>query len=169
MNKAEAAEYLECSVRAIERYVQQGKISCTYQKGKTRSIAVFNIEELNRLKEHTETVKPAFETIEQPRQTLTEDEQKLAIFNEQSSSIGEVDGVSDINKLASMVEVLLYNQQVKASDKLLLTIDECRQLTGLSRVTLRSAITNGELKSKIIGKSWRIKRADLEAYLEALY
>ena len=41
MNKKEAAQYLGCSERAIERYVKAGKLSCTYEKGKTRDIAVF--------------------------------------------------------------------------------------------------------------------------------
>ncbi len=37
MNKQQAAEYLGVSVRALERYVQQGRISVKYEKGKTRS------------------------------------------------------------------------------------------------------------------------------------
>jgi len=32
MNKQEAADFLGVSVRALERYVQQGKISVTYEK-----------------------------------------------------------------------------------------------------------------------------------------
>ncbi|MDF5739617.1 MULTISPECIES: hypothetical protein [unclassified Nostoc] len=39
MNKQSAADFLGVSVRALERYVQQGKISVTYDKGKTRPIA----------------------------------------------------------------------------------------------------------------------------------
>jgi excisionase family DNA binding protein len=37
MNKKEAAQYLGCSERAIERYVKAGKLSCTYEKGKNFS------------------------------------------------------------------------------------------------------------------------------------
>jgi predicted site-specific integrase-resolvase len=43
MNKQEAAEFLGVSVRALERYVQQGKISVRYEKGKTRPTANFSL------------------------------------------------------------------------------------------------------------------------------
>lgn len=35
MNKQQAAEFFGVSVRALERYVQQGRISVKYEKGKT--------------------------------------------------------------------------------------------------------------------------------------
>jgi excisionase family DNA binding protein len=41
-------------------------------------------------------------------------------------------------------------------------------LTGLSRATLRDAIEAGDLKAKMIGKAWRVKRGDLEAFVESL-
>jgi excisionase family DNA binding protein len=31
------------------------------------------------------------------------------------------------------------------------------------------AIASGELKAKVIGKSWRVKRADLEEYVDKLF
>lgn len=54
------------------------------------------------------------------------------------------------------------------ADKLLLTIAEAQALTGLSREFLRDAITQGELKAKVIGKGWRVKRSDLETYIDKL-
>ncbi|WP_309232567.1 helix-turn-helix domain-containing protein [Cylindrospermum sp. FACHB-282] len=36
----------------------------------------------------------------------------------------------------------------------------------MSREFLLSAIKLGELKAKVIGKGWRIKRSDLEAYID---
>lgn len=163
MNKKEAAEFLGCSGRAIERYVNAGKLSCRYEKGKTRSIAVFDQSELERFKGEGEAVRPAFEVYDpKPRQTTTVEQSGLAILEDES--VGIV-GIDDISKLSAMVELLL-NQQIKASDKLVLTLDDCSQLTGFSRGILREAIANGQLKSKIIGKSWRVKQADLEAYID---
>lgn len=43
MNKQEAAEFLGVSVRALERYVQQGRLGGWYEKGKTRPTLVFDI------------------------------------------------------------------------------------------------------------------------------
>jgi excisionase family DNA binding protein len=57
---------------------------------------------------------------------------------------------------------------VGIADKPLLKLDEAAALTGLSRDTLRKAIEDGELKGKIIGRAYRIKRADLDSYIENL-
>jgi predicted site-specific integrase-resolvase len=44
MNKQQAAEFLGVSIRALERYVQQGRINVKYEKGKTRPTANLNKE-----------------------------------------------------------------------------------------------------------------------------
>jgi excisionase family DNA binding protein len=54
------------------------------------------------------------------------------------------------------------------SHKLMLTIAEAAILSNLSRTHLRQAIHCGKLKGKIIGRGWRIKRADLDIYVRAL-
>ncbi len=51
MNKQEAAEFLGVSVRALERYVQQGRIGGHYEKGKTRPTLVFDAAELEKFKD----------------------------------------------------------------------------------------------------------------------
>lgn len=52
--------------------------------------------------------------------------------------------------------------------KILLTLKEVQALTGLSQEILREAIKSGKLKAKIIGKSWRIKKIDIENYIDSL-
>jgi excisionase family DNA binding protein len=63
------------------------------------------------------------------------------------------------------------NKQLKVSvaDKLLLTMPEAQKLTGLSREFLKNAISSGNLKAKLIGKGWRIKRSDLNQYIDKLF
>ncbi|WP_341527208.1 hypothetical protein WKK05_32635 [Nostoc sp. UHCC 0302] len=63
INKQSAADYLGISVRALEGYVQQGRISVKYEKGKTLPTANFDPTELDQ-----PTIKPAFES----RQIATE-------------------------------------------------------------------------------------------------
>jgi len=162
MNKKEAAAYLGCSERAIERYVKDGKISCSYEKGKTRTVAVFTQSELDKIKYQSESVTPAYETIPEPRQTATIAENELTIYHDEPVEVG------DISKLSAMVELLLVGQQLKASDKLVLTVDECHQLTGFPREMLKEAIANGQLPAKKIGRSWRIKRSCLNAYIDEI-
>jgi predicted DNA-binding transcriptional regulator AlpA len=50
MNKIDAAEFLGVSVRTLENYVTGHKLSVRYVKGKTRPIADFDPDELERVK-----------------------------------------------------------------------------------------------------------------------
>jgi excisionase family DNA binding protein len=81
--------------------------------------------------------------------------------------------IATVDKLASIIEGLLSkveNQPVVAiADKLLLSMAEAQALTGLSREFLKDAITSGELKAKMIGKGWRIKRSHLDEYIDKLF
>ncbi|MDF5714295.1 MAG: helix-turn-helix domain-containing protein [Rhizonema sp. NSF051] len=168
MNKQEAAEFLGVSVRALERYVQQGRISVKYEKGKTRPTANFDPIELEAFREQLNqpTIKPAIEY----RQTPTEPQQqtdKPVVYT------GEIAEFGVIDKLSSIIESLLARgetqQTVPIADKLLLTLPEAQALTGLSREFLREAISEGTLKAAVIGRSWRIKRSDLEEFVAGLF
>lgn len=57
---------------------------------------------------------------------------------------------------------------VGIENKLLLTLKEVQALTGLSRDTLREAIASNQLKAQIVGKAWRVKKKDLEHYIDNL-
>ncbi len=56
----------------------------------------------------------------------------------------------------------------EVSHKLLLTLDECSILTGLSRATLRAAIENGALNARVIGRGFKVTRVNLEAFVRTL-
>ena len=177
MNKQEAADYLGVSVRALERYVQQGRISVKYEKGKTRPTANFDPKELETFKTELEqpTIKPAFES----RQLATEQQPQQGNLTYQSGEMARFDEVSEfgeigvIEKLSGIIETLLRKDDsqplVPIADKLLLTIAEVQSLTGLSREVLKDAIASGELKAKVIGKGWRVKRTDLQEYVDKLF
>ncbi len=71
------------------------------------------------------------------------------------------------------LEALLERQSQRSSTpahhKLLLNLTDAQALTGLSRAFLREAINKGTLKAEVIGRSWRIKRTDLETYVKKLF
>ncbi|WP_414552523.1 helix-turn-helix domain-containing protein [Anabaena sp. CCY 0017] len=171
MNKQEAADFLGVSVRALERYVQQGRISVKYEKGKTRPTAHFEQTELEAFKEELNqpTVKPAFES----RQIATEPQLETAKLVKTSGEMTEFGEIGVIDKLSSIIEGLLStndNQpKVPVADKLLLSMAEAQALTGLSREFLKDAIASSQLKAKVIGKGWRIKRSDLDEYINQLF
>jgi excisionase family DNA binding protein len=60
------------------------------------------------------------------------------------------------------------NSPVPVADKLTLSLIEASQLSGLSRNHLRQAIEEKKLKARIIGRGWRVKRDDLDAYVKKL-
>ena len=50
----------------------------------------------------------------------------------------------------------------------LLTVSQVAEYLQISEKTVRRLIANGEIKaSKVGGRSWRIKKSDIEQYLNA--
>jgi excisionase family DNA binding protein len=75
--------------------------------------------------------------------------------------------------VASLVEAMASREEVRSasvrvSEKLLLSVKDCRFLTGLSEQAIRDAIRAGTLKAKVIGKGWKIKRTDLTDFIDKL-
>jgi excisionase family DNA binding protein len=48
----------------------------------------------------------------------------------------------------------------------LLTLKEAAEVLRLSTRTVREYVKRGEIRGKIIGKQWRFRRADLDAFFE---
>jgi excisionase family DNA binding protein len=53
-------------------------------------------------------------------------------------------------------------------EKIILTLDDAAALTSLSKHTLREKIKTGKLKARIIGRGYKIKRSDLDAFAAEL-
>ena len=50
MNKREVLEFLEISPRTLTNYMQRGELSVRYEKGKNGKVAIFDPDEVKRLK-----------------------------------------------------------------------------------------------------------------------
>jgi hypothetical protein len=75
--------------------------------------------------------------------------------------------------VASFVEAMVTREElrgasVRVSEKLLLNLNDCKLLTGLSEQNLRDAIKSEKLKAKIIGRGWKIKKQDLDDFVSNL-
>lgn len=152
MNKEQAAEALGISVRSLQRIVQLGKISVTYKRGDSgKQEAIFNAEEIEKFKQQrdVETVKKA--------DAPTGD-----------TALARNDAMQFLEVLRTAITPEQKPLSVSIADKPLLKLDEAATLTGLSRDTLRKAIEADELRGKIIGRAYRIKRADLDDYIKNL-
>jgi excisionase family DNA binding protein len=152
MNKEEAAETLGISVRSLQRLVQSEKISVTYKRGESgKQEAIFNGDEIETFKQQRdiESVKPAAATTGDTALARNDANQFLQVLRQ---------AITPETKAAG----------VPIADKPLLKLDEAAALTGLSRDTLRAAIDTKELNGKLIGRAFRIKRADLDEYIKKL-
>lgn len=161
MNREEAADELGISVRSLQRTVKAGKLTVTYKRGESgKQEAFFDADEIARYKQEmeAETVKPA---VVMPEATTSD------------TTLARVDTPQFFNALQRFVtdraeSISHSHQQVAIENKPLLKLGEASALTGLSRQMLREAINTEGLKAKIIGKAWRIKRADLDLFIKKL-
>jgi excisionase family DNA binding protein len=146
MNKKEVSEFLSVSTRIVEKYASEGRLGeVTYIRGKTGKQAEYDREAVENLKR----------MLESPDTSLATKSPDARLF------------------VAQLVEALTNHEQprteaIRTSEKILLNLNDCRLLTGLSDANLRDAIHDSRLKAKIIGRGWKIKRQDLDEFINNL-
>jgi excisionase family DNA binding protein len=150
MDKESAASFLNVSVRTLQRWTKQGKISIKYKHGKSGATADYNEQELATFKEELEntTYTPA-----------TAENQALAPVNR---------GAEQLLALLDKLRPEAAKPTVSVADKLILDLKEAQELTHLSRADLVTAIKTGKLKGSKRGRGWKIKRAELDEFVRNL-
>ena len=108
LNKQQAAEFLGVNVRTLERYTQEGKIGGRYEKGKTRSVLVYDEEELQAFKaaQETKTYKPS---VDSTPTNPDSDETALSKFVEVSQPLHLMEG---LNHLADVLKAIREEQEI---------------------------------------------------------
>jgi excisionase family DNA binding protein len=173
MNKKDAAEFLGVSVRAVERYTQQGKLSVTYTKGRTRPVAEYRPEELDNLRAEIGAnlyhQRPAHE---KPNPANSEQSGGLVAISP-SQSLQRAAAPQTIEALGQAIADALQAggrpPEPSITDlaaKFSLSIDDAARLSGLSANHIYAALRGRKLKGKIVGRGWRIKPEDLKGYVE---
>jgi predicted transcriptional regulator len=146
MNKKQVAEFLGVSTRIVEKYASEGRLGeIVYIRGKTGRQAEYNREAVENLKTILESPDTAIAT-------KTPDARLIV--------------ASLIEAITSREE--LRSASVRVSEKLLLNLNDCKLLTGLSEQNLRDAIKSERLKAKIIGRGWKVKKQDLDNFVSNL-
>ncbi len=175
MNKTEAAEYLGCSVRQLERYTADNRIGVRMEKGRTRPTPVYDEGELEAFKSSLERAvfRPAVQRMDTPESAA--ERAGNAIATQGDGALSVLSQASQMETFARFIVEAVQAQKSESapslsdlSAKLLLSLAEAQALTGLSRDTLRAAIEDGSLSARRIGRGWKIKRRDLESYVEKL-
>lgn len=163
MNKKAAAEYLQVSTRAIERYTAKGKLTPHYIAGKSGQVADYDQAQLEQLKQ--EMAAP-MRIIRRKSDTRDNRLSHLSDLPNISQSLTPA-GLGEFLKLMLAGESGKKRKAVApVESKLLLSLDDAAAL-GFSRGELLDAIHAKKLKAHKRGK-WRIKRADLDAYVKKL-
>jgi excisionase family DNA binding protein len=182
MNKKQAAEKLGVSEKTIERYKSVGKLAAKLKRvvgndGTARKILDFDESDIEQLKRdldkdivyptvadgHAQT-KPDTDIDRQPQPDSLNSE------NTQLSILGQTTATNVIDAISARFESVLEKNlaTVRAGGKILLNLKECTLLTGLSDDYLRDAIKAETLKAKIIGRGYKVKRQDLDDFVNNL-
>jgi excisionase family DNA binding protein len=162
MNKKEVSEFLNVSTRIVEKYASQGQLGeVIYIRGKTGKQAEYSLEAVENLKRILESPDTALATRSPDARLIVASLIEAITSREQ----GNIEAIRDLLKESSKQP---DNGAVRVSEKILLNLSDCRLLTGLSNNNLREAIKAKKLKAKIIGRGYKVKRADLDKFIKKL-
>ncbi len=155
-SKREAAEILSLSTRGIERAVRRGQLTVLYRDSKHGKKAWFKPQELERYQQLQKAREPVGFT---------------------SGIPGQPPGTGPlVGTLIPMVEMEPRRKPeskpganaVPIADRLTLSVEDAAQLSGLPRSFIVKSIHNGKLKAIRIGRSYHVKRYDLDSFVQAL-
>ena len=177
MDLEQAAAFLGVSTRMVEKYAAKGLLSKRkIRTGKTLKNA-YSQGELIALKAklHTETITPQVMAIGTPR--TDSEHSEAALVSQQSEPLR-----TDLSPMVTVAERLVAElaalksavessreTAVPLADKLTLTISEAAALSGLSPARIRDGIRAGQLKVVGAGRGRRIRRTDLENYVNRMW
>lgn len=160
--KKQVAEQLGVTVRAVEKYLEKGKLTGQQRKGKYGFEVVIDSDEVERFK------KEKAEIVYIPRPTPVAEAAMIRAGDQRNAELME--------RLATVLEDLATTTRRRPpkpldqlAHKLTLSVPETVALSGLPRHTIREAITNGKLIARKIGRGTRIHRDDLNLFLRDFF
>lgn len=162
MNKKDAANYLGISTRALEGHASKGELSVRYVKGRTGDVADYDEGELRRLKAKLDSKRAARPAVMPDSLEGREGEPRTL------ARLSDVAAPEWLTALAALTSDRKSQPRADVGSKIMLTLADAAELSSLSEYHLREAIKAGKLKGKIIGRGYKIKRADLDAYVKRL-
>lgn len=208
-NKKEAAEYLEISVKALDRYIGKKRIGLIYVKGAHGNEVRFEQDELDRFKlELADRTKPMLvpalvkstfgaeltannsslptlpsteiaaghvgsmgsvinlEKVEKFFTSLSNLVEQIKIQNEKTDHTEKL--IKSVNTIVETINKEHQQIVYPLSDRLTLTIEEAAGVSGFPPGAIKKAIKESTLKSVKVGRSRRVRREDLEAWVEGL-
>lgn len=178
MDKTEAAKALGRSIRVLQRYAAQGRLTVVYEQTENGRKAVFDPEEIGRLKEELE--KPALigrlsAGLPMLEESMTPMTGMTPMTTPPSQAVSAAiagavaQGISEgIDRLAAAFREAQNAKAGALSElavRLTLSLQEAAALSGLPESFLSAAIKKKKLKAFKAEKAIRIKRAALKKFI----
>jgi excisionase family DNA binding protein len=151
MAKREAAELLGLSTRGIERAVRRGQLTVVYRDSKHGKTAWFSPPELEQYRQLQQARGPVGFTSGIPPQPV----------------VGTLVPVVEMEPRRKAERKQEANA-VPIADRLTLNLEEAAHLAGLPRSFIVKSIHSGKLKAVRIGRSFHVKRSDLNQFVQGL-
>lgn len=170
MNKQEACQFLGVSDRSLARYAAQGKVQVTYVKGSRGNVAIYDDADLQRLKEE----------LAEPTGMRLANEKAISVASNNSANHDNLamlplSGLVNVfDRMAARDEAIItalgtLKPSIGIEHKLMLTLPEASQLSGISKDVLRQEIRAKKLKASVgLGRGYRVKRTDLDTFVKKL-
>jgi excisionase family DNA binding protein len=162
---------LSVSVRLVEKYASEGRLGVvTYVRGRTGKQADFDPAAVDNLKAELESVDTQLIAPNRRAAGLTNlaaEEFTESLTRAVACGVREAIGQLPA-RWPPAPAANHHGGTVPLTEKFTLSLVEAAQLSGLSRGHLRFAIAEKKLRARIIGRGWRVKRDDLEAYIRKL-
>ncbi len=161
MNKKDAAALVGVSERMIEMHAKAGRISVSYVRGPRGDVADYDERELKKLKAEVDRRRAA-------RPAVTQDDPAP---DPQTQALALRSALQPLEMLRQVLSLTPAGKSQPAADvgsKIMLSLPDAAALSSLSENYLRGAIRQGKLKAKIIGRGWKVKRVDLDAFVRKL-
>jgi len=173
MNIHEAAERLGVSTRAVRRYIAKKRLTPNYVKGPHGLEAEFDPAQVEELKQEmarqgvTALMARAPVTVEKPgRSEVTGKGSKASGVTLTAEQLAQLLDYTANQAASRVIEGVgeKLSQVMRQGRKMVLTLAEASQESGLSRDKIRAACQAGHLGRRE-GRRWRIKRTELRRYV----
>ncbi len=161
MNIKEAAEYLGISIKTLERKIAGGEIAVAYVPGATGKQRTFDRTELDRFKQAEADKAAATSYVARPRVAAVRSSAPSPL-----QALERAAGEQGIAMLASVLEDALRAAQ---APKMLLTLQDAADQSGLSASHLLNAIHAKQLDGRKIGRGFKVRPADLHEYAKRVW
>jgi excisionase family DNA binding protein len=167
ITKEDAARILSVkNVRTVERYAAKGRLTVVYEKGTTRDVPMYDEGEVTLLAEELKKPStPARAILEPP----TVSSGAIATRADNSDSrMSRAVAFNFLERLSTLASAAKIQPQANVGEKIMLTLADAAALSSLSEHHLREAVKTGKLRGRVIGRGYKIKRTDLDAYIKKL-